>query len=143
MTKNTPKFVWIVLIVLGCVDLLRGFMHTVLLEYAAINIAGLDLASSAAVDLLRLLGVFGVSNYITGVVYLLIGLKARHLALPVLALIPLAYAIGAVTMLAATSGYGRSDANWGGGPMMIVYNGVCVVTVILGLIKSRRRSSTA
>ena len=38
--KQVPKFVWIVLIILGCVDLIRGFMHTVVLEYAALNIAG-------------------------------------------------------------------------------------------------------
>ena len=62
--KEIPKFVSIVLIVLGGVDLARGFIHTVLLEYAAINIAGLDL-TNAANDQLRLLGTFGISNWIT------------------------------------------------------------------------------
>ena len=45
MTKipynKTNKTFWMTLLLLGCVDLLRGFMHTVMLEYAAANIAGI------------------------------------------------------------------------------------------------------
>ena len=37
-----PKFVSTVAIALGCLDLVRGFMHTIMLEYAAANIAGLE-----------------------------------------------------------------------------------------------------
>jgi len=40
-SNKTNKIVWMTLLVLGCVDLLRGFMHTVMLEYAAANIAGI------------------------------------------------------------------------------------------------------
>jgi hypothetical protein len=138
MTQQPPKFVWIVLVVLGCLDLVRGFMHTVLLEVAAIHIAGLDLSSGGAADLLRLLGTFGISNWITGALYVLIGLKARRLALPALAVIPLAYALGVVTIRITSIGYGASEANWGGIPFMIVYLGVCVVTLGAGLIASRR-----
>ena len=46
--KNIPKFVSIVAIALGSLDLIRGFMHTILLEYATTNIAGLDLSTSVA-----------------------------------------------------------------------------------------------
>ncbi len=55
MKENTtiPRFVSVVAIVLGCLDLIRGFMHTILLEYAALNIAGLDLSTSLAGDLLQ------------------------------------------------------------------------------------------
>jgi hypothetical protein len=59
---NIPKFVSIAAIVLGCLDLLRGFMHTVLLDFAAANIAGLDLSTSFAGDLLQMMGAFGISN---------------------------------------------------------------------------------
>ena len=47
MNENThiPRFVSVVAIALGCLDLVRGFMHTILLEYAATNIAGLDLST--------------------------------------------------------------------------------------------------
>lgn len=42
-----PKFAWLIMIGLGCVDLIRGFIHTVLLEYAAINIFVIDLCARA------------------------------------------------------------------------------------------------
>ena len=48
-----PKFVSVVAITLGCLDLFRGFMHTILLEYAALNIAGFDLSTSLAGDQLE------------------------------------------------------------------------------------------
>ena len=61
-----PKLVSVVAIVLGCLDLIRGFLHTILLEHAATNIAGLDLSTPLAGDLLQMMGTFGISNYITG-----------------------------------------------------------------------------
>ena len=33
--EDCPKFAWIIMVLLGCLDLVRGFIHTVLLEYAA------------------------------------------------------------------------------------------------------------
>lgn len=53
-------------------------MHTVLVEFAAVNIAGLDL-SVVRVDQLILLMNYGYSNFITGFVFILIALKARDL----------------------------------------------------------------
>ena len=105
--NTIPKFVSIVAIALGFLDLVRGFMHTMLLKYAATNIAGLDLSSSVAVDLLRLLGSFGISNYITGVMLILLGWKARTLALTMLGAIPAAYFIGTVGIKLNTSAYVR------------------------------------
>ena len=78
-------------------------MHTILLEHAAGNIAGLDLSSSLAADLLQLLGVFGISNYITGVKLILLGWKARPLALTMLGVIPAAYIIRAAGINLNTS----------------------------------------
>ncbi|MFC1996017.1 hypothetical protein ACFLXI_00230 [Chloroflexota bacterium] len=95
-TTNIPKFVSVVAIALGCLDLLRGFMHTILLEYAAKNIAGFDLSTSLAGDKLQMMGAFGISNYITGVMLILLGWKARQLALAMLGVIPTAYLIGTV-----------------------------------------------
>ncbi|GAG60641.1 unnamed protein product [marine sediment metagenome] len=40
--NHIPRFVSVVAIALGCIDLMRGFMHTVLLDFAATNIAGFD-----------------------------------------------------------------------------------------------------
>ncbi len=77
---RVPMFVSIVTILLGCYDLVRGIMHTFRLEYSALHIAKINLAGPEASDLLRLLGVFGISNFITGIMLILIGLKARGLA---------------------------------------------------------------
>ncbi len=139
--ENTiPKFISIVAIVLGCLDLVRGFMHTILLEYAATNIAGLDLSSSVAIDLLRLMGSFGISNYITGVMLILLGWKARHLALTMLGAIPAAYFIGIVGIKLNTTAYATTQAEWGGTPMVMAYMIVCIVTFVAGTILAKKSS---
>ena len=137
--KNIPKFVSIVAIALGSLDLIRGFMHTILLEYATTNIAGLDLSTSVAIDLLRLMGSFGISNYITGVMLILLGWKARPLALTMLGTIPVAYVIGAVGIKFNTTTYAATQGNWGGVPMMMVYVGICIFTFTAGVILMNKR----
>jgi len=128
-----PKFVSVVAIVLGCLDLIRGFMHTILLEYAALNIAGLDLSTSLAGDLLQQMGAFGISNYLTGIMFILIGWKARPLALAMLGVIPAAYAIGAVGIKINSADYAPSQAAWGGAMPMLVYLIICGITFIAGV----------
>jgi hypothetical protein len=103
-TTYIPRFVSIVAIALGCLDLVRGFMHTILLEYAALNIAGFDLSISLAGDLLQIMGAFGISNYVTGAALILVGWKARPLALVMLGIFPVAYAIGAMGIKANSAG---------------------------------------
>ena len=137
--KAIPKFVSIVAITLGVLDLIRGFMHTILLEYAATNIAGLDLSSSVATDLLRLLGTFGISNYITGVMLIFLGWKARPLALNMLGVIPAAYLIGMVGININSASYATTQAEWGGAPMMQIYMVVCIVTFVTGTILAKRK----
>jgi len=139
--NNIPKFVSIVAIALGSLDLVRGFMHTILLEYAAANIAGLDLSSSVASDLLRLMGSFGISNYITGLMLILLGWKARPLALTMLGAIPVAYLIGTVGIKFNTSTYTATQGDWGGLPMMIAYIVICIVTFTAGTILVKRKKN--
>ena len=136
-SNNTPKIVSIVAIILGSLDLLRGIMHTLLLEFAATNIAGLDLSTSQAADLLQLMGVFGISNYITGVTLILLGWKARQLALIMLGVIPTAYLIGGIATRFHSAGTMQTQANWGGASMMLVYLAVSSLTFIYGFWKSR------
>ena len=138
--KQLPKFVSIVAIALGSLDIIRGFMHTILLEYAAANIAGLDLSSSVAIDLLRLMGTFGISNFITGVMLIILGWKARPLALTMLGVIPLAYLVGAMGIRMNSAPYAASEGDWGGAPMMLVYLAVCVVTFIAGIIMTQMQT---
>jgi len=140
MDKNSdiPKFVSVVSIALGCVDLLRGFMHTILLEYAAGNIAGLDLSTSQAGDLFQLMGSFGISNYITGAMLIIMGWKARQLALAMLGIIPAAYLLGTISIKINTASYASTQTVWGGIPMMMVYFAVCIITFLTGLWTSRK-----
>ena len=114
-------------------------MHTILLEYAALNIAGLDLSTSLAGDLLRLLGTFGISNYVTGIMLILIGWKARPLALTMLGIIPAAYAFGIIGIRINTAAYATSQAAWGGAEPMVVYMTVSLITFVAGVWTTLKR----
>lgn len=129
-----PVFVSVVTLLLGCYDLLRGVMHTFKLEYSALHIAKLNLATPEASDLLRLLGVFGVSNFITGIMLILIALKARGIALFMLLVIPVIYTMGMLLIKWNSVDYAASQATWGGMTPMLVYLAICIVTFIAGLI---------
>jgi len=83
------------MIALGCIDLIRGCIHTVLLEFAAANIFVIDL-SGGVENQMFLLGIFGISNYLTGIMFILIGFKARELVPILLPVIPLVYLFGTV-----------------------------------------------
>ena len=123
--QSCPKFAWIIMTALGCLDLIRGFLHTVLLEYAAENIMGLDL-SVARDDQLLLLGTFGISNYLTGIMLILIALKARNIVQYVFLAIPVSYFSGAYLISRVAS----STARLGGLPMMMVYITICIGTFV-------------
>jgi hypothetical protein len=120
-----PKFAWIITIGLGCFDLLRGFIHTVLLEFAAINIFVIDL-SGGVNNQMFLLGIFGISNYLTGIMLILIGFKARELIPIILPAIPATYLLGTVLISRVVT----PTAQLGGGPYMLVYFTVCTATSI-------------
>jgi hypothetical protein len=124
-----PRFAWIVLIALDCFDLLRGFIHTVLLDYAATNIFVIDV-SGGIENQMFLLGIFGTSNYITGILFILIGLRTRELVPIVLPLIPLVYVFGTALISRVIT----PTAQLGGGFYMLVYFVVCIVTFVAVLV---------
>jgi len=126
---------------LGGIDLLRGFMHTVVLPYSATHIACLDLSGPTAPDLLRLLGLFGISNYITGATLILTGLYARPIALVLLGLIPAFYGLGLFTIHAAMNPYPPSTAQWGGRPFMMINLSLYVLTFLAGIFVLRQRKT--
>jgi uncharacterized membrane protein YphA (DoxX/SURF4 family) len=128
--SETPKFVWIILLCLGALDLVRGFMHTVLIKYAAANIAGLNL-NCAADDQMFLLGVFGISNYVTGAIFIAIPVKARQIAALTLGLNLAGYSILRSNM--------TPQAPFQGGPMMMVYLTICVIIVAARLVITRMK----
>ena len=131
-----PKFAWIIMTLLGCLDIVRGFMHTFLLEYAAENIMGLDLLV-ARDDQLLLLGTFGISNYLTGCMLILIAMKARNIVPYVFLVIPVSYILGGQLISRVAS----STARLGGLPMMIGYITVCIGTFVVILILNYLKKS--
>jgi uncharacterized membrane protein YphA (DoxX/SURF4 family) len=141
MNRPIPKFISIMAVFLGAIDLLRGFMHTVVLPYSATHIAYLDLSGPTAPDLLRLLGLFGISNYITGATLILTGLYARPIALVLLGLIPTFYGLGLLTIHAAMNPYPPSTAQWGGRPFMMINLSLYVLTFLAGIFVLRHRKT--
>jgi hypothetical protein len=128
-----PKFAWIITICLGCIDLIRGFIHTVMLEFAANNIFVIDLSGGIDNQML-LLGTFGISNYLTGIMLILIGLRARELIPIILPAIPVTYLLGTLVISRTVT----PTAELGGGPFMLMYFIVCIVTFITILVDSIR-----
>jgi uncharacterized membrane protein YphA (DoxX/SURF4 family) len=141
MNRPIPKFISIMAVFLGGIDLVRGFMHTVVLPYSATHIACLDLSGPTAPDLLRLLGLFGISNYITGATLILTGLYARPIALVLLGLIPAFYGLGLLTIHAAMNPYPPSTAQWGGRPFIMVNLSLYVLTFLAGIFVLRHRKT--
>ena len=127
-----------VLFGLGIVDLFRGFMHTFLLRWAGVHIAGFDPVTTPS-DQFFLLGAFGISNLLTGFLYLLISRKARELSPYVLAIIPATYLLGMIG-IGVAGVHGQSA--FSGRYLMFVYFAVCVVTVAVFLVQrgARRQS---
>ena len=127
-----------VLFGLGIVDLFRGFMHTFLLRWAGVHIAGFDPVTTPP-DQFFLLGAFGISNFLTGFLYLLISRKARELSPYVLAIIPATYLLGMIG-IGVAGVHGQSA--FSGRYLMFVYFAVCVVTVAVFVVQrgARRQS---
>lgn len=113
-----------ILLFLGFVDLVRGFLHTFSVNWSATTFAGLNLSVSPS-DQLVLLGAFGISNLLTGFIYILISRKAKKLSPYTLGLIPLAYFVGYIGL--KLSGVTASAAFYGR-YFMLVYLAVCLFT---------------
>jgi hypothetical protein len=69
----------IVLAMLGVLNLLYGCVHWVAPESGAGSIAGMDLGTSSAPNIVYLLAAAGISQVAWGVVYLYIALRERRL----------------------------------------------------------------
>ena len=115
-----------VLFGLGIYDLIRGLMHTFLLKWSGINIAGFN-PDSTPIDQFFMLGTFGISNFLTGFIYLLISRRSPELSPYVLGLIPTAYLLGLIGIW--SSGI-RGTSAYGGQYLLYVYFGICITTLI-------------
>jgi hypothetical protein len=131
---KTPTFAWVVLAGLGVIDLVRGFLHTFLVEHSAVKIAGMNLEHSGG-DQLMLLGAFGISNFLTGAIYLAVALKAKQLVPAVLAIVPLAYLLGFVAL---RLNHVSPEATFPGRSFMLGYLSVCALTCLASWVCMRR-----
>ena len=123
-----------VLFILGLVDLIRGLFHTFFIHQANDIFAHMDLSTNGQ-DLLTLLSAFGISNFLTGLIFILISRKAKDLSIYILALIPLSYLLGVIGMRFAGI---TPQSDFLGRFFMFVYLGVCVLTVAWEYWRSRR-----
>jgi hypothetical protein len=108
-------------------------MHTFLLRWAGVHIAGFDPVTTPP-DQFFMLGAFGISNFLTGFLYLLISRKARELSPVVLAIIPATYLLGMIGIGVAGV---QAQADFPGKYFMMVYFAVCLVTVAVFLVQRR------
>jgi hypothetical protein len=121
------------LFILGILDLVRGFMHTFLLRWSGVHIAGFDPVTTPS-DQFFMLGAFGISNFLTGFLFLLISRRARELSPYVLAIIPATYLLGMIGIGAAGV---QAQAVFGGRYFMMMYLAACVITVVVFLVRRR------
>ena len=134
--NECPKYLWIPLLIVAVFNLGRGILHTFLVEYAATNIAGLDL-STARNELLNLMNVYGWSNIIEGILYIVIATKSRNLAPLTLTLAGLFIPLSALTNNLAD--ISLAGANWGGAQyMLFFYTPLCLLPVVIFYIQRLR-----
>ena len=120
-----------VLFALGILDLIRGIMHTFLLRWAGVNVAGFDPLTTPS-DQFFMLGAFGISNFLTGFLYLLISRRALELSPYVLAIIPATYLLGMIGIgIAGVQGQSAFDGKY----FMMIYLTTCVATVAVFLVQ--------
>lgn len=124
-----PRYLWISLLIVAVFNLGRGILHTFFVEYAATNIAGLDL-SIARNELLNLMNVYGWSNIIEGILYMVIAIKSRNLA-------PLALTLAGIfipfTVLTNNlANISLAGVKWGGAPyMLFIYTPLCLLPMFI------------
>ena len=76
---SLEPFMRIILAMLGVLDFLQGCVQLVAPESGAGSIAGMDLSTSSAPNIVYLLAAAGISQVAWGVVYLYIALRERRL----------------------------------------------------------------
>lgn len=121
------------LIVIGGLDLFRGFMHTFNIWWASENIAKM----SQTADTMFLMNTFGISNFLTGAIFLLIAKKAKELAPYILVLIPLVYALGIISSH-ITGVAAMQESEWNGQYFMFSYFALIILVGINYFIASLR-----
>lgn len=138
MAHTHPRFVSFVAFSLGTWDIVRGLAHTFFSGHAARNIAGLDLSGHTGYDQLMLMNAFGASNFISAFALIYLSLKDKTGALIMLTIIPVAYTASSIGLSLNEDGL-QGVGVFPGRQKMIVYNLICIATVISALFINWRR----
>lgn len=133
-TGQAGRISSVFLFILGLVDLVRGAAHTFFIHWANDTFAHLDLSTNGQ-DQLLLLSAFGISNWLTGMLYIVIALRARALSDAALLIILVAYALGWVGMQYAQV---MPDSDFNGRYIMFVYFAVCATGLIWSRLDKKR-----
>ena len=131
--ETALKVAVIALFVVAVMDLIRGYMHTFNIWYASENIAQM----TQTADTMNLMNTFGISNWLTGFIYILIAIKAKELAPYILIAIPLSYVIGIISAN-ITDVAAMQVSAWNGQYLMFVYLGITALIGINYFISSLR-----
>ncbi len=138
VANDTPsRIASMFLLFLGVVDLVRGILHTYFIHWSNDTFAHLDLSANGQ-DQLVLLSAFGISNWLTGMLFILIAIKAKVLADAALLLILVAYAVGWLGMQYAGV---TPNADFYGRYIMFGYFGVCVLGLVLSAYDKKQKKS--
>ncbi len=91
--KKAMRIATAVLGLIAVMDIVRGYMHTFNIWWASDFFAQM----SQTADTLMLMNTFGITNFLTGFIYILIILKARNLSPYILMIIPISYLMGIIS----------------------------------------------
>ncbi len=136
-----PRFVSFVAVGLGCFDIVRGFVHTVLAGSVAVDVSGIDVSGPSGRDQIVLMTAFGHANFITAAALIQAGLTSRTASLILLSVIPLALLIAGVSL-----NYWGADLQgvgvFPGKNNMRMYALICTATVASALLLRWWRKSS-
>ena len=134
-----PRFISFVAVLLGCFDLIRGFVHTVLAGSTGVAISGIDVSGPTGLDQLTFMIAFGYSNFVTGIALIYLGLTHRLGALIMLGAIPVSLLLAGASLEVWGSGL-QGLGVFPGKRNMQIYAAICVATVSAALLIRWRHS---
>ena len=131
--ETSLKIARVTLFLLAIMDLFRGFMHTFNIWHASGNIAKM----SQTADTLQLMNTFGITNFLTAFIFIIVVIKAKDIAPYILAAIPTAYIIGIISSN-ITGVQAMQTSAWRGKYMMFVYLGITILVSLNYFISTLR-----
>lgn len=132
-SNEWPRFVAIVAIALGCFDILRGVVHTLLAGSVAVEVSGIDVTGPTGRDQIVLMTAIGHANFITAAALIQAGLTSRAAAMVLLTVIPVALMVAGVSLHHWSEGL-EGVGTFPGRRNMGIYMMICTITVASALL---------